>query len=101
MWTDEQWIEWLKATDAEIAADEGRLPATAVGRFVHSAGGQVLGQTMVGLAQAIYGRGDDKPAVVAEANSEPEKDRSFALHLDPEHPEQSFVVVTPPPESLA
>lgn len=97
-WSDEQWIEWLKATDADSAAEQGRPPTTTAGRIVHSAGGQMVGQSMIGLAQAIYGRRDDKPVIVAEANSEPEKDRPFALHLDPDHPEQSFLVLKPDPD---
>jgi hypothetical protein len=95
-WTDEQWIEWLKATDADATAEHGLPPATLAGRVVHSTGGQVLGLSMLGLAQAIYGQRDEKVVIVAEANSEPEKDRPFDLHLDADHPEQSFVVLKPP-----
>jgi hypothetical protein len=94
-WDDTTWIAWLKATDREVEAGAGGLPATAAGRMVHSAGGQVLGQSMIGLARAIYGPQRNLPAIVIEANSEPESERLVALHLDAEHPEQSTVVVRP------
>jgi hypothetical protein len=96
-WTNEQWIDWLKATDASDQAEGGATPATIAGRVVHSVGGQLLGQGMLGLAQAIYGQRDQKVVIVAGANSEPEKDQPFALHLDEDHPERSFAVRTVDP----
>lgn len=90
-WTAEQWIEWLEATDA---GDDGAVapPVTALGRIARSPGGSALGQAMLGMAAAIYGRADREVAIVAEGSSEPEEDKAFAVHLDPEHPEQSVVV---------
>jgi hypothetical protein len=96
-WTDEQWIEWLKATDADTAAAPNLPPATVAGRVVHSTGGQVLGQSMLGLAQAIYGRPEQKVVIVAAANGEPDTDRPFDLHLDADHPDEAFVVLKPEP----
>jgi hypothetical protein len=99
-WTDEQWLEWLKATDAEVEA-EGRVrPASVAGRLARSTGAQLLGQAMMGMAHAIYGQKDDEVVIVAEGNSEPEKDELFTLHLDPNQPERSSVVfrsVSEPP----
>lgn len=95
LWSDAQWIAWLKATDQEPLTGGDRPPVTLVGRAVHSAGGRVLGQSMVGLAYALYGRPDDKPAIVVGASSEPEPDLPFTLHLDVDHPERSFVVLAP------
>jgi hypothetical protein len=94
VWTDEQWITWLKATDAlvEGAADDAGKPATAMGRIAHSGGGQILGQAMLGMAQAIYGAQDDEIVHVADGSSEPEPDEPFTVHLDPDHPERSTVV---------
>jgi hypothetical protein len=89
-WTSEQWIAWLNETDADAIADRNRPPATAVGRVVHSSAGQLLGQTMIGLAQAIYGRVNKAPIVI-KAASEPDEDRAFNLHLDFHHPEDSTV----------
>ena len=94
-WSHEQWITWLKATDLDPLADAVLPPATLAGRAVHSASGRALGQSMLGLAYALYGRPDDKPSIVIAASSEPEPDLPFTLHLDVDHPERSFVVLAP------
>jgi hypothetical protein len=86
-WTDEQWIDWLKATDGGGEPPEVTHPH----RVSHSVGGQVVGNAMVGLANALYGSRDEKPAIVVEAG-EPDAEDSLELHLDFDHPEQSFVI---------
>jgi hypothetical protein len=94
-WTPEQWIAWLKATDAAnepAAASEQSQPVTTMGRIVSSGGGQVIGSAMLGMAQAIYGIEEDEVVHVVEANTEPEGDEPFVVHLDPDHPERSTVV---------
>ncbi len=90
-WTDEQWIEWLQKTDAPDAGDVAR-PVTALGRLAHSSPGSVLGQAMLGMATAIYGREETKVVIVADGGSQPDEDKPFAVRLDPEHPERSVVV---------
>lgn len=90
-WTDDQWIEWLEKTDATHGED-ATPPVTALGRVTHSSAGSVLGQAMLGMATAIYGREEPKIVIVAEGSSQPDKDKPFAVHLDPEHPERSVVV---------
>jgi hypothetical protein len=97
-WTNEQWIAWLNETDANTLADRNRPPVTVAGRVVHSGAGQVLGQTMMGLARAIYGPRENKPPIIAQANSDPEKDRPFSLNLDFDHPSDSTVVLHPDPQ---
>lgn len=97
-WTDEQWIEWLKATDEEAATETTTAPATAAARIVHSTGGQLLGQTMIGVARAIYGQRFNEPVIVEQANSDPEDDQPFTLHLDHEHPDQSTAEMRPEPK---
>jgi hypothetical protein len=99
-WTHDQWIAWLKATDAQLAAGGATTetgPATPMGRVTHSAGGQVLGTAMLGLTAAMFGRQDDEMVIVAEASGQPGEDEPFAVHLDPDHPERSTVVFRPPP----
>jgi hypothetical protein len=90
-WTDDQWIEWLKKTDVVDAEDAAR-PVTALGRITRSAGGSVLGQAMLGLANALYGRDDNEVVIVAEGSAQPDEEKPFAVRLDPEHPERSVVV---------
>lgn len=97
-WTDEQWIEWLKKTDATGSTDppadeDGTRPVTALGRIAHSGGGSVLGQAMLGLANAFYGRERNEIVIVAEGSSQPDDYEPLSVHLDPEHPERSVVVV--------
>ena len=99
-WTNEQWIAWLNETDADAIADRNSLPATVTGRVVHSSAGQLLGQTMIGLAQAIYGPRVNKAPIVIKASSEPEEDRAFTLHLDFDNPEDSTVALRPEREPL-
>lgn len=100
-WTDEQWIAWLRATDADAEADaqaragEDDAPVTHVGRIAHSSGGQVLGQAMLGMANVLFGRKDDEVVIVAEGDSEPDGDEPFTVHLDRDHPERSSVVFKP------
>ena len=98
-WTDEQWIEWLKATDDEVAAEPGVDFSTVMRRVVESTPGQVLGQAMLGLSQAIYGRHDDTVAIVVEGAGEGTDDEPFAVRLDPQHPERSSVVFKSKPDS--
>jgi hypothetical protein len=91
-WTDEQWLEWLVATDDAGTADgvEPQGPVTSVGRLKASSGGQILGNAMSGLAAALSGEKEDQVMVV-EAPSDPEDEST--VHLDFEHPERSRVVL--------
>jgi hypothetical protein len=94
-WTDEQWLEWLKATD-DIPSDEPEeLTSTVVKRMTQSTPGRALGQAMLGMAQAIYGRQDEDVVMVVEGNGETKDDEPFAVRLDPDHPELSSVVFKP------
>lgn len=94
-WTDEQWLAWL------VATDDGHEPPPArpdrVDRAVSSAVGYVMGQAMLGMANAIYGHDDPEVVVVVEGTGEPGDDEPFTVHLDAEHPEDSYVVFHEPP----
>ena len=96
-WIDEQWLEWLKATDDPADEPEEGL-AGVLKRVVESTPGQALGQAMLGLSQAIYGRHDDTVTIVVEGSGEKTDDEPFAVRLDPEHPERSSVVFKSPRE---
>jgi hypothetical protein len=90
-WTDEQWLTWLKATDDVPSDAPDDAISTVVRRVVESGPGQALGQAMLGLSQAIYGRHDDDVAIVVEGSGEGTDDEPFAVRLDPNHPERSSV----------
>ena len=89
-WSDEQWIDWLKATDATEGSPDETVPATKAGRITHSAGGQALGSAMIGLARVIYGSRREEPAIVVESG-EPDDEGPFSLHLNFEQPDQSYI----------
>jgi hypothetical protein len=91
-WTDDQWLAWLADTD-DVVGDPVRRPT---GRVTRTSGGQVLGNAMLGVANALYGREAPRVVVVAEAPGRPEDD-PFDLQLDPDHPDRSVVVVRKPP----
>ncbi len=97
-WTDEQWLEWLRATD-EAAIDESEHVVAVVTRIVQSAPGQVLGQAMLGMAKAIYGRETEQVTIVAEGLGEGFDDEPFFVRLDLDHPELSSVVFKAEPNS--
>jgi hypothetical protein len=94
-WTDEQWIEWLKATDDVSSVQPDESISKVVRRIVQSTPGQALGQAMLGMAQAIYGRQDEDVVMVVEGNGQTKDDEPFAVRLDPDHPERSSVVFKP------
>jgi len=50
---------------------------------------------MRGLHRAIYGAQDDSIVIVADASGDPPSPDGLDLHLDPDHPEASTVVVHP------
>jgi hypothetical protein len=94
LWTDDQWLAWLKATDADsLEHQDASVPLSS--RITQSLGGQMLGQAMLGLAQVIYGQKQEEVVIIAEGTSEPEEDEPFAVSLNHEHPEKSVVVFKP------
>jgi hypothetical protein len=90
-WTDEQWLEWLKATDNVPFDGPEESISEAVIRIVQSTPGQVIGQAMLGMAQAIYGRQKDEIVIVVEGSGETTDDEPFAVRLDFDHPGLSSV----------
>jgi hypothetical protein len=90
-WTDEQWISWLEATDEPDAPD---LAGSAGSRhWSRRRPANMLGAAMLGLHELIYGRHDDEIVIVADAGGDPPRDDLPEVHLDPDHPEHSEVIV--------
>ena len=56
-------------------------------------GVRMTGAAMRGLHRAIYGAQDEDIVVVADASGNPPRPDGLDLHLDPDHPEASTVVV--------
>jgi hypothetical protein len=97
-WTEDQWLAWLKATDEPRAPCDQR-PVTSFGRLTHTTGGTLLGQAMLAVGQAVFGKQDDEVVIVSEGQSEPTGDEPFAVHLDHEHPERSTAVFREDPST--
>jgi hypothetical protein len=90
----------VAATD-EVAGVEAHAKPAPIERFHRSALGGVLAAGMFGLADAIEGRKDDTPAIVVDwAGRQPFED-PIVLRLDPDHPEDSIVMVRPRPKPEA
>ena len=89
-WTDDEWLAWLKSTDDD--PPESTDPPSLASRAAHSAVGVALGQAMLGMAQAIYGRTTDDVIIVAEGDGPSRDDEPYSVQLDFEHPERSSVI---------
>jgi len=86
-WSDEQWIEWLHATE-EPAGTEQRVFAPRLS----SPAGVVLGAAMMGLEKGMYGD-VAKPDIVIEVAARG-RDDDTKVDLDPDDPSASTVVVS-------
>jgi hypothetical protein len=90
-WTDEQWLSWLATLDDDDPAHEVHAPRLA--RWRDRPSTHVLGAAMLGLRDAIYGRPNEEVIVVRDASGDPPDGDEPVVHLDPEYPERSEVVV--------
>jgi hypothetical protein len=87
-WTDEQWMEWLRANET-TADDDRRVYAPKLSSPVST----VVGAAMMGLQKGIYGD-IEKPEVVIEIDASGQDD-GVKVVLDPDDPSQSTIVVRP------
>lgn len=93
-WTDEQWLAWLAEGDVVppgAGSEKAKLPRPSLRDGL---GAKMLAAGMRGLNDAIYGP-KDEPAIVIEAAGDPPDPEGLDVQLDPDHPEQSVVVVRP------
>lgn len=93
-WTDEQWLEWLDATDGQAAVPgdeggEGGKRPTVAERVRSSPAARGMGGAMVALHEIFYKPKDDEVVIVAQAGADPPDPDALELDLDPEHPEAS------------
>jgi hypothetical protein len=103
-WSDEQWLAWLRETDG-LPAEEAEPGRDGPGELEpdpepeeswrhKGVGTQIVAAAMIGLAEALHGP-REKPAIVIDASGDKPNDDGLDLQLDPDHPEQSVVVVRP------
>jgi hypothetical protein len=90
-WSDEQWLAWLRSTDGE-SGGAGKAAHTHMSR---SRAVGALGNAMVGMYNAMYGRREDEIVIVVDGSGDPPDDDHPTVRLDPEHPERSEVIVRP------
>lgn len=106
-WSDEQWLAWLNETDGAPPDGDGPGGSEPAGETeadpesepeeswrTKGVGTQLVAAAMIGLAEALHGP-REKPAIVIDASGDKPNDDGLDLQLDPEHPEQSVVVVRP------
>jgi hypothetical protein len=89
-WSDDEWLAWLDDTDV---AEAGQAPGPSTHRS-RSFGSRLLYAGMFGLHEAIYGP-REQVTIVEEADGQPDEPESLEIHLEPDHPEESTVVVRP------
>jgi len=94
-WTDEQWLAWLEEGEAaerarQAADNRPALPSWRKGPVAS----QFLAASMIAVRDVIYGKREE-PAIVIEASGDPPNDEPLDVHLDPDHPEESVVIVKP------
>jgi hypothetical protein len=83
--------------------DEGELDDEEVGhaepppieRFHRTAVGSVLAASLLGLRDVLEPPKDEEPAIVVDYSGDPPFSDPFVLRLDPDHPEDSIVMVRP------
>jgi hypothetical protein len=90
-WTEEQWIEWLHATEDDVDVDT-RVFAPRLS----SPSGVVLGAAMMGLQKGMYGD-VEKPEIVIEIDAAG-RDDGMKIDLDPDDPSESTVIVEAKPK---
>src|SRR5260221_2346321 len=90
-WSDEQWIEWLHATEVEVEAGSGER---VFAPRLSSRTGVVLGAAMMGLQKGMYGD-VEKPEIVVEVAAKG-RDDGTKIDLNPDDPSVSTVVVAAP-----
>ena len=86
-WTDDEWIEWLSATDVPGGAEAD----TSAPRKARSAGTQMLASVMLGLHEMIYGKPDDQQVQVAPSPDPLDEDEDIKISLDPDEPANSEI----------
>jgi hypothetical protein len=93
---DEDYTD--EASDADASADGdavGHAAPAPIQRFHRTAVGSALAAGLLGLRDVLEPPKDETPAIVEDwAGGEPLAD-PIVLRLDPDHPEDSIVMVRP------
>ena len=87
-WTDDQWTEWLRATD--VPRGERTAPPRT-GSWRPGVAGSALAGAMWGLHEALYGPREDQTFIEASADA-PHGPDGLSMHLD-EDPRASWALL--------
>jgi len=79
----------------EDLGEEEPAPPTPIRRFEQSAVGVVLSAGMLGLRDVLEGPRDEEVEIVTDWSGDPPFTDPYVLRLDPDHPEDSIVMVRP------
>lgn len=75
--------------------DDEHAPATPIQRFEQSAAGAVFAAGLLGLRDVLEGPKKEEVQVVTDWSGDPPFTDPYVLRLDPDHPEDSIVMVRP------
>jgi hypothetical protein len=81
--------------DDEAFADDEHAEPSPIRRFERSAVGTVFSASMLGLRDALEGPKKEEVQVVTDWAGDPPFKDPYVLRLDPDHPEDSIVMVRP------
>ena len=83
---------WWSAAGLTLGGRDGADDVPDDYRFFRrrGAGGTVMGAAMLGLQQALFGKVDDDQ-VIESHDDDPDRDEDLEVHLDAEHPSDSWV----------
>ena len=76
-------------------AEAGHAEPAPIHKFRATAVGGVLAAGLLGLRDALEPPKDDEPAIVVDWSGAPPFTDPIVLRLDPDHPEDSIVMVRP------
>ena len=92
---DEPSDEDFEDYDDDYDDDEGDAPLRPIQRFEQSAVGSVFAAGMFGLRDVFEPSKKDEVQIVTDWSGDPPFTDPYVLRLDPEHPEDSIVMVRP------
>src|SRR4051812_19886410 len=93
-WTDEQWLAWLEEGEAAERERQGPARPGLPSWGKAPVPPQSLAASMRAMHDVFYGKRDE-PAIVVDAQGDPPGDEPLDVQLNPDHPEESVVIVRP------
>jgi 4'-phosphopantetheinyl transferase len=83
------------AEDVLETPDDAPVPLSPTRRFAGSAAGAVVAASMRGIRDVLYGPEKEEVEIVTDWNGDKPFTDPYVLRLDPDHPQDSIVMVRP------